>query len=201
MRSSILHERSNDMSDRRPPVERYAPIEGRRAWLAPRSGGARLHAGVDLAAARGTPVYAPADGRVVGVVADADATPGWRGYGPAVVVMRDDDGAHHVIAHVARDAHLPARGDIVRSGARIGTVSSLAHVHWEVRALPRPPRGVAVVEIAADPVAWMAGRIVRWDGRCPPAPANDARTPRACRPSWSGPPPPMVPWPSAPPRA
>ena len=184
------------MGERRPPVDRYAPITGRRAWMAPRSDGARWHAGVDLAAPPGTPVLAPASGRVVGVVRNADATPGWRGYGPAVVVVRDDDGAYHVLAHVAPDAHLPTPGDIVRAGARIGTISREAHVHWEVRAVPRPPRGVAVIEVAADPMAWLTGRIIRWDGRCPPAPSDTARTPRACRPSWSGPPQPMVPWPT-----
>lgn len=190
---------------RRAPVDGYAPITGRRAWMATRADGARWHAGVDLAARAGTPVYAPADGRVVRVVHDADGTPGWRGYGPAVVVMRDDDGAYHVIAHVARDAHLPSRGDIVRAGARIGTVSRLAHVHWEVRALEQPPRGVAIIEVCADPIAWLDRRIVRWDGRCPPAPGNTARTPRECRPSWRGPrPAPVVPWPTQgpmPPRA
>jgi murein DD-endopeptidase MepM/ murein hydrolase activator NlpD len=186
------------VSDRRPPLRAYAPITGRRAWLASRANGERLHAGVDLAAGEGTPVYAPADGRVARVVRDADAVPGWRGYGPSVVVVRDEDGAHHVIAHVANDHHLPGRGDIVRAGARIGTVSRLAHVHWEVRALPMPPRGVAIVEIAADPMAWVAGRVVRWDGRCPPAPGDTARTPRECRPSWRGPrPAPVVPWPDA----
>jgi murein DD-endopeptidase MepM/ murein hydrolase activator NlpD len=183
---------------RLPPLKNYAPIAGRRAWLADRSEGARLHAGVDLASRPGTPVVAPADGRVVRVVRDADATTGWRGYGPAVVVVRDDEGAQHVIAHVSNDHHLAARGDIVRAGARIGTVSRLAHVHWEVRATERPPAGVAIVEIAADPIAWLSGRIVRWDGRCPPRPSDTARTPRECRPSWSGPrPAPVVPWPAA----
>jgi murein DD-endopeptidase MepM/ murein hydrolase activator NlpD len=179
-------------------VQNYAPVAGRRAWLADRSEGARLHAGVDLAARPGTPVVAPADGRVTRVVRDADATPGWRGYGPAVVVVRDDDGAYHVMAHLAPDVHLANRGDVVRAGARIGTVSRLAHVHWEVRAAERPPAGVAIVEIAADPIAWLSGRVVRWDGRCPPAPGDTARTPRECRPSWRGPrPAPVVPWPVA----
>jgi murein DD-endopeptidase MepM/ murein hydrolase activator NlpD len=188
---------------RLPPLRNYAPIAGRRAWLAARSDGARLHAGVDLAAHPGTPVVAPADGRVVRVVRDADATPGWRGYGPAVVVVRDDDGAYHVLAHLAPDVHLPSHGDVVRAGARVGSVSRLAHVHWEVRAVPMPPAGVAIVELAADPIAWLSGRIVRWDGRCPPRPGDTARTPRACRPSWTGPAP-AIPWPttrgSSPPR-
>jgi murein DD-endopeptidase MepM/ murein hydrolase activator NlpD len=192
------------VSDRRPPLKSYAPITGRRAWLAPRANGERLHAGVDLAAEAGTPVYAPADGRVTRVVRDADVTPGWRGYGPAVVVVRDDDGAYHVLSHLASDVHLPARGDVVRAGARVGSVSRLAHVHWEVRAVEVPPAGVAIVEIAADPIAWLAGRIVRWDGRCPPRPGDTARTPRACRPSWTGPVH-AIPWPttrgSSPPRS
>lgn len=186
------------MGDRRPPVDRYGPVTGRRAWMATRSDGARWHAGVDLAAPAGTPVYSPADGRVVRVVRDADATPGWRGYGPSVVVIRDDDGVYHVLAHLAEgSAHEPRAGDIVRAGARIGSVSRLAHVHWEVRAVERPPRGVAVIEITADPLAWLAGRTERWDGRCPPRPEDTARTPRACRPAWRGPAPAVIPWPSS----
>jgi murein DD-endopeptidase MepM/ murein hydrolase activator NlpD len=180
----------------RPPVERYAPITGRRAWLAARAGGARLHAGVDLAAVRDTPVVAPTDGRIVAVHRDADRTPGWRGYGPAVVVVRGDGGEHHVIAHLAPDRYIPPVGTRVTEGARVGSVSSLAHVHWEVRARMMPRNGEAIVELAADPMAWVAGRVVRWDGRCPPRPGPTARTPRACRPGWRGPTD-LPPWPTA----
>jgi murein DD-endopeptidase MepM/ murein hydrolase activator NlpD len=185
------------VSDRRPPLTAYAPVTGRRAWLAARANGARLHAGADLAAPPGTRVFSPAGGTVTAVMHDADAVPGWRGYGPGVVVVRDVDGAHHVLAHVHPVAGLRV-GAVVTAGAELARVSRMAHVHWEVRAVPMPPRGVAVVEIAADPLAWVAGRIVRWDGRCPPAPGDTARTPRACRPSWRGPrPAPVVPWPDA----
>ena len=38
------------MTPRAWPVRRFAPITGRRAWMAERAEGARWHAGVDLAA-------------------------------------------------------------------------------------------------------------------------------------------------------
>lgn len=176
------------------PAARSAPVQGRRAWLAERSNGARLHAGVDLTGAPGTPVLAPENGRVALVLEDADAVEGWRGYGPGVVLLLGESGAWHNLAHV-----LPrcAQGDIVQAGAALAVQSNLRHVHWEVRAVKAPTAGRAVVEDCADPLAWQRGELVRWDGQCPRVPGNTVKTPRACRPSWRGPrPAPLVPWPS-----
>lgn len=177
---------------------RLAPERAARArWLAPRSNGARLHAGIDLGARVGTPVFAPEAGIVVASIADADATPGWRGYGPGVVVVRGNSGAYYNLAHVTPIAR---EGDIVQQGAQVATVGQLAwpHVHFEVRARLQPAGGAAVVEDCADPVAWIQrGEVVRWNGVCPASPNNTVRTPRACRPSWRGPrPAPLFPWPA-----
>lgn len=176
------------------PVRGGAPVTGRRAWLAERSNGARLHAGVDLTGRPGSPVFAPENGRIVQVYPDADAVPGWRGYGPGVVLMQGESGAYHNLAHVIPTC---APGDVVQAGAQVATQSDLRHVHWEVRAVPVPTGGRAVVEDCADPLAWQRGELVRWDGQCPRVPGDTARTPRACRPAWRGPrPAPLVPWPA-----
>jgi len=176
------------------PAARSAPVQGRRAWLAERSNGARLHAGVDLTGAPGTPVVAPEAGRVALVLPDANAVAGWRGYGPGVVLLHGESGAFHNLAHVVPGCRV---GDIVQAGAQLAAQSELRHVHWEVRAVAVPTAGRAVVEDCADPLAWQRGELVRWDGRCPRVPGNTHKTPRACRPSWRGPrPAPLVPWPS-----
>lgn len=168
------------------------PREGTaRAWLASRSDGARLHAGVDIGR-RGDEVKAPETGVVWGVIEASFAADeprfsrplGWAGYGPVVVVLEGDSGAWHVLAHVDHPA--------VRAGQRVELGEHLAdvadrgnHLHWEVRRRTKPPRGWATVEVALEPEAWLAGRIQPWSravNGCPPNPGDTTSTPRACRP-------------------
>lgn len=184
------------MTPRAWPVRRFAPIEGRRAFMAERANGARWHAGVDLASREGDPVLAPEDGTVVLVLPDADAVQGWRGYGPGVVVVQGKHSrAFHALTHIIPSANV---GDVVQVGARVGSQSALRHVHYEIRARLQPTDGAAVIEDVCDPVAWMErDEVRRWDGSCPPRPEDSWRTPRACRPSWRGPRPvPAFPWPT-----
>lgn len=177
------------MTPRIPPVENYRPVRGLRAWLADRSPavpgqGTRLHAGVDLAAPRGTPVVAPEAGLVTAV---ARTSPGnaprapWTGYGPEVVVVLGQSGRYHLLSHVQRPS--VAVGDTVEMGDEVAEVSNLAHVHWEVRLSERTPRGVETVENVLDPMAWLEGRDVPFDTaapqRCPSKLGK--RTPRCCR--------------------
>ena len=88
----------------------------------------RMHDGVDLAAAWGTPIVAAADGRV--------ASAGWRGgYGRAVEIAHAG-GIETLYGHMSRIAAKP--GEAVRQGQVIGYVgaSGLAtgpHLHYEVR--------------------------------------------------------------------
>ena len=88
----------------------------------------RMHDGVDLAAAWGTPIVAAADGRV--------ASAGWRGgYGRAVEIVHSG-GIETLYGHMSRIAAQP--GESVRQGQVIGYVgaSGLAtgpHLHYEVR--------------------------------------------------------------------
>lgn len=170
------------------------PVPGARAprglgqWLARRSSGARLHAGVDLQARRGTVVVAPEGGTVL--VAGPEETAravrgwGWRGYGPQVILLAGESGMFHVLSHVESVA--VSAGDVIREGVPVAVVSAKAHLHWEVQREPRPTRGRAVVEDSIDPMAWLEGRIVPYDGRAPEAPSADLRTPvahRATRPT------------------
>jgi len=175
----------------------HLPRPGSGSWLASRSDGHRLHAGVDLLGPVGSPVVAPEDGTVV-VVASAstpsDATrrsapAGWAGYGPRAVLIHGLSGTYHLLAHLRDGGMTLATGAHVREGQQVGEigVTSTPHLHWEVRTLPQPPSGVATVEVCGDPAEWLAGVWSPWDGRCPPEPANDVRTPRACRPGWRGP--------------
>jgi len=87
----------------------------------------RMHDGVDLATAWGTPIVAAADGRV--------ASAGWRGgYGRAVEIVHAG-GIETLYGHMSRIAAQP--GESVRQGQVIGYVgaSGLAtgpHLHYEV---------------------------------------------------------------------
>lgn len=176
------------------PIERRIPRTGSGMWCAARSDGHRLHAGVDLLAPVGTDVRAP-EGGTIAVTAIA-ATPtqprrsspaGWSGYGPKCVLLRGDSGTYHLLAHLGEVlcvvGQRVAEGDVL---GKVGVTSS-PHCHWEVRSRPQPIGRAAVVEICGSPEAWLAGGWEAYDGRCPAHPVDDARTPRACRPSWRGP--------------
>lgn len=177
---------------------RVPPSDSRRAWLAERDGGARLHAGIDIGRA-GQLVIAPEQSTVelVARASYADDEPrrstpeGWSGYGPIAVVLRGDSGYVHLLGHLG-DAFVRA-GDRLAAGAPIGTIADRSasgqrvnHVHWEVRRLVRPPsRDVATIEICDDPVRWLIFLPAPWrweEHGCPVQPDSTSDTPRACRP-------------------
>jgi murein DD-endopeptidase MepM/ murein hydrolase activator NlpD len=132
------------------------------SWIRPTAGtvtsgyGARrgtLHAGVDIAGPRGTPVYAAADGTVVtaactSAYCDRDGNLSLAGYGNLVEL---DHGA----GVRTRYGHLPAytvtAGQPVRAGALLGYQGSTGnstgvHLHFEVHQDGAP----------VDPVPWLA---------------------------------------------
>jgi murein DD-endopeptidase MepM/ murein hydrolase activator NlpD len=109
----------------------YGPISS--GFGAPRASETGFHAGVDIAARRGTFVRAPAGGTV--------AFAGWRsGYGRTIVI----DHGHQIstlYGHLAkRDV---VRGQTVEAGAEIGLIGATGHasgphLHYEILENGRP---------------------------------------------------------------
>ena len=99
----------------------------------------RFHAGVDLAAASGTPIHAAADGRVLQA--------GWHGgYGQEVEIAHTG-GLETRYGHMSRIA--ASIGEVVRKGQVIGWVGSTGlstgpHVHFEVMKNGRPVNPMSV---------------------------------------------------------
>ncbi|MFF3847078.1 peptidoglycan DD-metalloendopeptidase family protein [Streptomyces sp. NPDC002328] len=115
------------------------------------------HTGLDLVAASGVPIYAPADGKVI------VAGPGGS-YGN-MTQLRHANGVITLFAH--QTSIKVSVGQTVTRGQQIGTVGATgnvtgAHLHWEVRVpgVDNPfvggqDQGPGMV----DPQAWMAGRV------------------------------------------
>ena len=109
-------------------------------WLFPRFGpGWRLHQGTDIFAPRGTPVRAPADGRV-------RLSSG--GLGGTALYVTEPDGTYYYLAHLAGVAEGLVSGAPVTVGQVIGYNGSSGnaqgtppHVHFEVH-----PRGGGPVD-------------------------------------------------------
>ncbi|GAB3314419.1 hypothetical protein GCM10027451_29350 [Geodermatophilus aquaeductus] len=134
------------------------------SWIRPTAGtvtsgfGTRwgaLHAGVDLAGPRGTPVYAAADGTVIraectSAYCDRDGGLGLAGYGNLVEV---DHGAGVTSRYAHLSAYTVRAGQPVRAGTLLGYQGSTGnstgvHLHLEVRIDGDP----------VDPVPWLAAR-------------------------------------------
>jgi murein DD-endopeptidase MepM/ murein hydrolase activator NlpD len=137
---------SSPIPQRAVSVPSRMPLEGAQLTSGfgmrahPVLGGRRQHAGVDLAAPTGTPVYATADG----VVSRADW---YSGYGLYISL-------EHGASMQTRYGHLSrlavAAGDNVKKGDLIGYVGSTGrstgpHLHYEVR----------VEGIAVNPIPYM----------------------------------------------
>jgi murein DD-endopeptidase MepM/ murein hydrolase activator NlpD len=111
----------------------------------PKTGRGRMHAGTDLAGARGTPIVSTANG----VVTQA----GWQsGYGQMVTVR-------HAFGIETRYAHLSrirvSTGQTVSRGDRIGDMGSTGrstgnHLHYEVRIGGKPVNPMTYIKAASD---------------------------------------------------
>lgn len=111
----------------------------------PKGGGRRMHAGVDFAAPRGTPIYATADGVVT--VAGRES-----GYGN-VVRIRHELGFETVYAHQNKIRVKP--GQKVSRGDRIGDMgttgrSTGVHLHYEVRVNGKAVNPMTYLEAAKN---------------------------------------------------
>jgi murein DD-endopeptidase MepM/ murein hydrolase activator NlpD len=168
------------------PLSARLPERGPGAWLAPRDNGRRLHAGIDLAGPPGARVVAPVAGEVVLAGRDVDQPRiggwKWNGYGPGLVMIKGADGYFHLLSHLGESPSVEV-GDRVSVGAVVGVVSHLRHVHWEVRRSLVPPPGLAVVEVAIDPRAYLSGveTAYRPSMAAPSNPGGDLRTPSMFR--------------------
>lgn len=116
-----------------PPIEggRVVSLFGPRVH--PIYGVSRMHNGLDIDAAGGTPIRAPGDGAVV--IASEQG-----GYGNAVV-LDHGNGIGTVHAHMSALAVVP--GQLVRRGDVLGAVGSTGlstgpHLHFEVRLRGQP---------------------------------------------------------------
>ncbi|MGV6847201.1 MAG: DUF5930 domain-containing protein [Marinibacterium sp.] len=94
----------------------------------PKTGGKRMHKGVDFAAATGTPIYSTAEGVVVHA--------GWQsGYG-RLVEIRHDYGLETRYAHLSKIrvkvGQRVSRGDRIGDMGASGRVTGV-HLHYEVR--------------------------------------------------------------------
>lgn len=118
---------------------RTSPFGSRRTYG--NSTAVSAHAGEDFSAPPGTPVYAPADGRVV--LADELFVRG------NAVVLDHGNGVYTGYWHLL--ALAVAEGDQVTRGQLLGKVGSTglstgAHLHWELR----------IAGMAVDPLQWVA---------------------------------------------
>ena len=117
------------------PVEgaRLSSVFGRRTH--PVYGDVRMHTGVDFAAARGTPVYATAPGRVSFVGSRG-------GYGRVVEIAHGSE-TTTLYAHLSAVPDGLSQGDRVAAGDLIGHVGATGtatgpNLHYEVRVNGRP---------------------------------------------------------------
>ena len=130
--------------------ERFHPILGYE----------RFHAGVDLAAAAGTPIVAAADGKVLRA--------GWAGgYGQEVEIAHS--GAIETrYGHMSRIAAYS--GEVVHRGDVIGYVGSTGlstgpHLHFEVMKNGRPVNPLSVKEIAGGAGVLEGQKLVQFQNQ------------------------------------
>ncbi len=126
-----------------------SPFGTRRYYNGKRRG---YHSGLDLAAPRGTPVAAPAAGRVV-LVGDFFYT------GNTVFV---DHGHGLVTAYFHLDAVSVSEGDRVETGQELGRVGSTGrstgpHLHWGVYLSGRKADPLSLVRATAGPAVGGGG--------------------------------------------
>jgi murein DD-endopeptidase MepM/ murein hydrolase activator NlpD len=101
----------------------------------PITGAKKLHAGMDMAAPKGTSVYAAETGVVI--VAQS-----WSGYGNCIIIDHGG-GLWTLYGHLMNGGILVKKGETVKRGEKIGMVGSTGqstgnHLHFEVRKNSEP---------------------------------------------------------------
>ena len=117
------------------PQSSWPPV-GQRCWLWPASGKVILpystadggNKGIDISAARGTPVYAAGAGKVVYVGNQL------RGYGNLIMIKHSED---YITAYAHNDTLLVNNGQSVKAGQKIATMGSTdaasVRLHFQIR--------------------------------------------------------------------
>lgn len=110
-----------------------------------RNGGTRAHQGWDFYAEPGTPCYAIADGAVA-MIYESEA------YGLVVVCSFQYEGRTLYAAYCHLSKAEVKQGIVVRKGQRIGLTGNSGnaesmrgldqHLHFEIRTIPRPGKGL-----------------------------------------------------------
>ncbi|MDA8478236.1 amidase activator ActS [Citrobacter sp. Awk 4] len=112
------------------------PPVGQRCWVWPASGKVILpystadggNKGIDISAARGTPVYAAGAGKVVYVGNQL------RGYGNLVMIKHNEE---YITAYAHNDTMLVNNGQSVKAGQKIATMGSTdaasVRLHFQIR--------------------------------------------------------------------
>ncbi|MGK7898241.1 MAG: M23 family metallopeptidase [Xenococcus sp. (in: cyanobacteria)] len=144
----VTPERYWNGSFARPSAARVSTIFGVRRYYNGVFADNYYHKGVDYAGASGSPVVAPAAGKVRLIGREAE---GFRVHGN-IIGIDHGQGVLSVFMHL-RDINVQ-EGDLVQSGQRIGTIGSTGastgpHLHW----------GLYVNGVAVDPAPWRFGEI------------------------------------------
>ena len=117
------------------PQSSWPPV-GQRCWVWPASGKVILpystadggNKGIDISAARGTPVYAAGAGKVVYVGNQL------RGYGNLIMIKHSED---YITAYAHNDTMLVNNGQSVKAGQKIATMGSTdaasVRLHFQIR--------------------------------------------------------------------
>lgn len=117
------------------PQSSWPPV-GQRCWLWPASGKVILpystadggNKGIDISAARGTPIYAAGAGKVVYVGNQL------RGYGNLIMIKHSED---YITAYAHNDTMLVNNGQNVKAGQKIATMGSsdatTVRLHFQIR--------------------------------------------------------------------
>ncbi|HEX4924348.1 MAG TPA: M23 family metallopeptidase, partial [Bdellovibrionales bacterium] len=136
MREQNILELWESLSGRQNVLRATPSLKPARGWytsrfgyrVSPTSGHATMHAGLDIAAAPGTPVYAPADGVISFAGYDS-------GYGKLVSI----DHGYGVVTRYGHNSKVfvtvgqrIARGDLISAVGNTGQ-STGPHLHYEVR--------------------------------------------------------------------
>ncbi len=98
-------------------------------WYRSRDGGRRVHTGMDIRCAHGSPIYACAGGTVSSV--------GYHVKGGYYVSVVDDDGYEYFYYHMIKNSQCVVRGQIVETGERLGLSgntgnSAAPHLHLSI---------------------------------------------------------------------